>query len=235
MCLCPYLERTQTTQTRATPAATSRSRLTAGCCRSRFMVANCIFESPSNAQSRLRQQLAVRRERRTRAMLESEAHTCSGCATRCCAEGASVLSVFFSKSIRGTVTNQKHMSRRLTVSPQISRASHSKRPRFAQIHTDTPLFSPTSEKSRKTNQNLQTNPYTNPESKNSTQTPKKKTLNNTQHTLCRNNPKITPEQKKTDRTAEISRRKNTYVNKIRICEAGRRICAYAPNFSPFRK
>ena len=104
------------------------------------MVANCIFESPSNAQSRLRQQLAVRRERRTRAMLESEAHTCSGCATRCCAEGASVLSVFFSKCIRGTVTNQKHMSRRLTVSPQISRASHSKRPRFAQIHIDTHHF-----------------------------------------------------------------------------------------------
>ena len=109
------------------------------------MVANCIFESPSNAQSRLRQQLAVRRERRTRAMLESEAHTCSGCATRCCAEGASVLSVFFSKCIRGTVTNQKHMSRRLTVSPQIPQASHPKRPRFVQIHTDTSLFSPTSE------------------------------------------------------------------------------------------
>ena len=31
------------------------------------MVANCIFESPSNAQSRLRQQLAVRRERRVAA------------------------------------------------------------------------------------------------------------------------------------------------------------------------
>ena len=31
--------RTQTAQTRATPAATSRSRLTAGCCRSRFVVA----------------------------------------------------------------------------------------------------------------------------------------------------------------------------------------------------
>ena len=32
-------KRTQTAQTRATPAATSRSRLTAGCCRSRFVVA----------------------------------------------------------------------------------------------------------------------------------------------------------------------------------------------------
>ena len=66
-------------------------------------------------------------------------------ATRCCAEGASVLSVFFSKCIRGTVTNQKHMSRRLTVSPQIPQASHPKHTRFAQIHADTPLFSPTSE------------------------------------------------------------------------------------------
>ena len=186
------------TQTRATPAATSRSRLTAGCCRSRFVVANCIFESPSNAQSRLRQQLAVRRERRTRAMLESEAHTCSGCATRCCAEGASVLSVlsvFFSKCIRGTVTNQKHMSRRLTVSPQISQTSHPKHPQITSIHTDTLHFRQHQKNPVKQIRISKQTPIQTRNQKTAHKHPIK-TPNKTQHTLCRNNPKITPEQQK---------------------------------------
>ena len=76
MCLCPYLERTQTTQTRATPAATSRSRLTAGCAHTpcgRVIASSLrlshaaaalwslrmLVNPGSNAQSRLRQQLAT--------------------------------------------------------------------------------------------------------------------------------------------------------------------------------
>ena len=53
-------KRTQTTQTRATPAAPSRSRLTAGCCRSRFVVANYVSESPSNAKAAAKQVASVR-------------------------------------------------------------------------------------------------------------------------------------------------------------------------------
>ena len=145
-----------------------------------------------------------------------------------------MLSVFFSKCIRGTVTNQKHMSRRLTVSPQKHQTSHPKRPRFAQVHTDTPLFSPTSENpAKQTGITKQTTIQTRNQ-KTAHKNPKK-TPNNTQHKPHQNNPQKAAKQQKTDRTADIFRGKNTYVNKIRICEAGRRICAYAPNFSPFRK
>ena len=62
------------------PAAPSRFRsLTlTNCCRSRFVVANYVSESPSNAQSRLREQLAVRRERRVAAP-KGERRVCVVC------------------------------------------------------------------------------------------------------------------------------------------------------------
>ena len=62
------------------PAATSRSRsLTfASCSRSRFVVATNNLKYNSNAQSRLRQQLAVRRERRVAAP-KGERRVCVVC------------------------------------------------------------------------------------------------------------------------------------------------------------
>ena len=89
---------------------------------------------------------------------------------------------------------------------QKHQTSHPKRPRFVQIHADTPLFSPTSENpAKQTGITKQTTIQTRNQ-KTAHKNPKK-TPNNTQHKPYRNNPQKAAEQQKTDRTADISRRK----------------------------
>ena len=67
---------------------------------SRFVVANYVSESPSNAQSRLREQLAVRRERRVAASEGREPKAQAMSKTEGLAKGASALSVFFSLCVQ---------------------------------------------------------------------------------------------------------------------------------------
>ena len=102
------------------PAAPSRFRsLTlTNCCRSRFVVANYVSESPSNAQSRLREQLAVRRERRVAASEGREPKAQAMSKTEGLAKGASALSVFFSSCVQSTRKNPTHTKKRIISFPK---------------------------------------------------------------------------------------------------------------------
>ena len=95
---------------RAFGAATRRSRsLTlASCCRSRFGVAfrfsDIFWQLQSGCGSRSR--LKGERHEVTQAMSTAVRRAKGATATSCCAEGASVWSVFFSKGDRGYLRNQ---------------------------------------------------------------------------------------------------------------------------------
>ena len=107
--------KTQTTQTQPSAAATSRFRsLTlTNCCRSRFVVAKIKYkrEKKSNAQSRLREQLAVRLERRVAA---TEGSGCVVCVYSSCVHSNSQTP---NNSISGQ--NRNHSKRKLQVKKKI--------------------------------------------------------------------------------------------------------------------
>ena len=124
--------------------------------------------------------------------------------------------------------------RKHCVSPQISQTSHPKHPQITSIHTDTHHFRQSQKNPAKQTGITKQTPIQTWNQKTAHKHPIK-TPNKTQHTLCQNNPKITPEQQKTDRTAEISRRKKYVNEKNSRWGVTMRICACAHNFSPFRK
>ena len=118
---------------------------------------------------------------------------------------------------------------------QKHQASHPKHPRFAQVHTDTPLFSPTSENpAKQTGITKQTTIQTRNQ-KTAHKNPKKKhrITHNTDHTeTTRKKP---PNSKKpTEQQTSPAGKK--YVNEKKVYGGETmRICACAHNFSPFRK
>ena len=88
------------------PAAPSRFRsLTlTNCCRSRFVVANYVSESPSNAKAAAG---ATRRQARA-----------TSCASEGLAKRASALSVFFSLCVQSTRKNPTHTKKRIISFPK---------------------------------------------------------------------------------------------------------------------
>ena len=175
-------------------------------------------KSKSNAQSRLRQQLAVRRERRVAA---PKARLCCLCSFPNVSEAQlQTKNIWADDSLYhpkypGHHTRNALVLHRFTLTLRHFRQHQTNPAKQTKISKQTP----TQTRNQKT----------------AHKHPEKNTEQHTTHTLQKQPENNSRTEKKTDRTAEISRRKNTYVNKIRICEAGRRICTYAPNFSPFRK